>query len=154
MGLENHWIDPQIRNRDCQTTEAHATDSLILVDGNIGDLLCSRVSIRSASPANAPLSSGRPGTIAADWTLTVSQACQCVGLARSAWYRPLVDWRERDRERIETLSEMAEQKPGLQRARRLIVWRFHKWAPRLILWDAITGYAPHGWRQKLPCRWL
>lgn len=45
--------------------------------------------------------------------LTVSRACQCVGLARSAWYRPLVDWRERDRQVIEALSSLAERKPGL-----------------------------------------
>jgi putative transposase len=34
-------------------------------------------------------------------------------LSRSAWYRPLVDWAERDNVVIEALSSLAEKKPGL-----------------------------------------
>jgi len=36
-----------------------------------------------------------------------------VGLSRSAWYKPLVDWLERDRQLAEQLSELADRKPGL-----------------------------------------
>ena len=36
-----------------------------------------------------------------------------MGLSRSAWYKPLTDWVERDRSLAEALSELAHQKPGL-----------------------------------------
>ena len=45
--------------------------------------------------------------------LSTCRACASVGLSRSAWYRPLLDWRERDREVIEALTGLAEKKPGL-----------------------------------------
>ena len=45
--------------------------------------------------------------------LSIRRACSGVGLARSAWYRPAVDWLARDRELAEALLELAEQKPGL-----------------------------------------
>ena len=41
------------------------------------------------------------------------RACQCVGLSRAAWYRPCIDWRERDQEVIAALQALAEDKPGL-----------------------------------------
>lgn len=34
-------------------------------------------------------------------------------MSRSAWYRPLVDWAQRDAQAIEALTRLAEQKPGL-----------------------------------------
>lgn len=34
-------------------------------------------------------------------------------MSRSAWYKPLVDWLARDRQLAETLSALADQKPGL-----------------------------------------
>ena len=45
--------------------------------------------------------------------LSVQRACRSVGLSRSAWYKPLVDWLERDQELAEALSELANSKPGL-----------------------------------------
>ena len=45
--------------------------------------------------------------------LSIRQACAAIGLSRSAWYRPLVDWLERDRPIAEALLALAEQKPGL-----------------------------------------
>jgi len=45
--------------------------------------------------------------------LSVRRACASVGLSRSAWYRPKVDWLERDRPIAEMLSAMADEKPGL-----------------------------------------
>lgn len=36
-----------------------------------------------------------------------------MGLSRSAWYKPLVNWLERDRQLAEVLSELANKKPGL-----------------------------------------
>jgi putative transposase len=45
--------------------------------------------------------------------LSIRRACASVGLARAAWYRPPVDWRERDRPIIEALSALSEKKPGL-----------------------------------------
>ena len=40
-------------------------------------------------------------------------ACECIGLSRAAWYRPLVDWLTRDAEVAQALGLLAEQKPGL-----------------------------------------
>ncbi len=37
--------------------------------------------------------------------LPVRRACESVGLSRSAWYRPLVNWAERDGAVIGVLSE-------------------------------------------------
>ena len=45
--------------------------------------------------------------------LSICTACRCLRLSRSAWYRPLVDWRARDGTVIEVLSRLAEDKPGL-----------------------------------------
>lgn len=45
--------------------------------------------------------------------MSIRNACACIGLSRSAWYKPLVDWVARDREIIEALSELADNKPGL-----------------------------------------
>jgi len=45
--------------------------------------------------------------------LPVRRACESVGLSRSAWYRPLVNWAERDGAVIGVLSDLAEKKPGL-----------------------------------------
>ena len=61
--------------------------------------------------------------------LSLRKACVAVGLSRSAWYRPLVDWLARDRPIAEALSTLAEKKPGLgfwklyRRLRRL----GHRW---------------------------
>ena len=44
--------------------------------------------------------------------LSICTACRCVRLSRSAWYRPLVDWRARDGAVIEALSGLAGDKPG------------------------------------------
>ncbi len=45
--------------------------------------------------------------------MSIRKACAAVRLSQSAWYRPLVDWVERDRAIIVALSELAEAKPGL-----------------------------------------
>lgn len=45
--------------------------------------------------------------------LSIRRACAAIGLSRAAWYRPLVDWLERDRPIAEALSVLAETKPGL-----------------------------------------
>ena len=45
--------------------------------------------------------------------LSIRKACAALGLSRSAWYRPLVDWLERDRSIAEALGALAEKKPGL-----------------------------------------
>ena len=49
--------------------------------------------------------------------LSIRRACQAIGLSRSAWYRPLVDWLERDRPIAEALHALAASKPGLHRAK-------------------------------------
>ena len=45
--------------------------------------------------------------------LSIRKACSSIGLSRSAWYRPLVDWIERDGAVAEALSALADSKPGL-----------------------------------------
>ena len=45
--------------------------------------------------------------------LSIRKACAAIGLSRSAWYRPLVDWLERDRPIAEALSALVDDKPGL-----------------------------------------
>ena len=45
--------------------------------------------------------------------LSIRKACRSVGLSRAAWYRPRIDWLERDRPLAEALGEMADRKPGL-----------------------------------------
>lgn len=61
--------------------------------------------------------------------LSIRRACASVGLSRSAWYRPAVDWVTRDESITEALGALAEKKPGLgfwklfRRLRR----KGHKW---------------------------
>jgi len=45
--------------------------------------------------------------------LSIQRACRSVGLSRSAWYKPLVDWLERDRALVDALLKLAHSKPGL-----------------------------------------
>jgi putative transposase len=45
--------------------------------------------------------------------LSIRKAYNSIGLSWSAWYRPLVDWLERDRSVAEALSALADIKPGL-----------------------------------------
>ena len=45
--------------------------------------------------------------------LSVTRACACAGLSRSAWYRSLKDWLAYDRPVIDALQSLAEAKPGL-----------------------------------------
>jgi len=45
--------------------------------------------------------------------LSIRKACASISLSRSAWYRPLVDWTERDSAVAEALSALADSKPGL-----------------------------------------
>ena len=45
--------------------------------------------------------------------LSIRKACHAIGLPRASWYRPLVDWLERDRPIAEALNALAEKKPGL-----------------------------------------
>jgi putative transposase len=52
--------------------------------------------------------------------LSKTRACDCAGLSRSAWYRPLKDWMSHDRPVIEALLGLAENKPGLG------FWKLHR----------------------------
>jgi len=45
--------------------------------------------------------------------LLIRKACNSIGLSRSVWYRPLIDWLERDRSVAEALSALADSKTGL-----------------------------------------
>lgn len=52
--------------------------------------------------------------------MPVQRACAAVGLARSSYYEPRVDWLSRDREVIEALQSLADQYP------RRGFWKYHK----------------------------
>ena len=43
-------------------------------------------------------------------TLPLGRSCQCVGLSRSAWYAPPLDWTVRDAELIAALARLVEQR--------------------------------------------
>lgn len=60
-----------------------------------------------------PRTRGRERQAQTDVRGSGTRACRAVGLSRSAWYRPLVDWLERDRPIAEALGALAETKPGL-----------------------------------------
>jgi putative transposase len=45
--------------------------------------------------------------------LSIRKACNSIGLSRSKWYRPVVDWLERDRSVAEALNALADSKPRL-----------------------------------------
>lgn len=52
--------------------------------------------------------------------MSVRRACAAVGLSRSSYYEPRVDWLSRDREAIEALQSLADQ--CLRRG----FWKYHK----------------------------
>ena len=62
------------------------------------------------------------------------RSCECVGLTRSAWYRPLVDWTERDRELVEELTALVENRPsrGLWKCCALLRRRRPEWNHKRI----------------------
>jgi putative transposase len=64
--------------------------------------------------------------------LPVQRACQAVGLGRATYYRPVVDWAQRDGPVIEALSTLGATKPR---------WGFWKYVDRL----RNTG---HPWNHK------
>ncbi len=64
--------------------------------------------------------------------LSIRKACSSIGLSRSAWYRPLIDWLERDRSVAEALSALADNKPGLG------FWKLFRRLRRM----------GHGWNHK------
>lgn len=43
--------------------------------------------------------------------MSIARSCDCVGLSRSAYYRPPVDWMERDTELIDALNGLVEEFP-------------------------------------------
>ena len=40
------------------------------------------------------------------------RSCDCVGLSRSAWYAPPLDWTVRDAELIAALAKLVEERPS------------------------------------------
>jgi len=45
--------------------------------------------------------------------LSITRSCRCAGLSRSYFYKPLVNWAERDRQVIDALNALAEEFPRL-----------------------------------------
>jgi putative transposase len=64
--------------------------------------------------------------------LPVQRACQAVGLGRATYYRPLVNWAQRDASVIEALTTLGATKPR---------WGFWKCVDRLRNTD-------HRWNHK------
>jgi putative transposase len=56
------------------------------------------------------------------------RSCQCVGLSRSAWYAPPLDWTVRDADLIAALARLIEDTPsrGFGKCRQLLA-RTHPW---------------------------
>jgi putative transposase len=65
----------------------------------------------------------------AEQGLSVVRACSAVGLSRSAWYREPQDKLERDREVIDALQELVEEKPswGFYLCYKRLRLNGHKW---------------------------
>lgn len=50
--------------------------------------------------------------LVAEQEFSVRQACNAVGIARSAYYRPLTNWMERDGEATDALNAVIKENPG------------------------------------------
>lgn len=63
----------------------------------------------------------------------VRRSCDCVGLARSAWYEPPLDWTVRDAEIIGALGRLVEERPsrGFWKCCQ-ILQRVHRWNHKRI----------------------
>lgn len=66
--------------------------------------------------------------------LSVSRSCACVGLSRSAWYRPPDDWTVRDAEVIAALADLVTDRParGFWKCRKLLRRRGKPWNHKRI----------------------
>src|SRR5690606_11174114 len=66
--------------------------------------------------------------------LPLRRSCACVGLSRSAWYAPPLDWTVRDAELIAALSEAVRERPsrGFWKCSDLLRRRRPDWNPKRI----------------------
>ena len=68
--------------------------------------------------------------------LPVQRACQAIGLSRATYYRPVINWAQRDAPVIEALTLLGATKPR---------WGFWKYVDRLRL-DGQRGNHKRLWR--------
>ena len=85
----------------------------------------------------------------------LSRSCSCVGLARSAWYDPPLDWTVRDAELIGALGRLVEERParGFWKCCQLLRRRHH-WNHKRIyrVYTAMRLNLRRSARKRLPKR--
>lgn len=66
--------------------------------------------------------------------LSISRCCCCVGLSRTAFYQPPIDWVVRDQPVIDALNDLSEEFPrlGFWKYRGILAQRGHRWNHKRI----------------------
>lgn len=84
------------------------------------------------------------------------RACDCVGLSRTAWYEPPLDWTVRDAEIIAALSELVQERPsrGFWKCRKLLRRRRAGWNHKRIyrVYKAMKLNLRRAAKRRLPKR--
>jgi putative transposase len=88
--------------------------------------------------------------------LPLRRCCACVGLSRSAWYAPPLDWTVRDAELIAALSEAVRERPsrGFWKCSDLLRRRRPDWNPKRIyrVYKAMKLNLRRSAKRRLPKR--
>lgn len=84
------------------------------------------------------------------------RSCDCVGLSRSAWHAPPLDWTVRDAEIIGALARLVEAEPsrGIGKCCQILERSHPHWSHRLVyrVYCAMTLNLRHAARRSLPKR--
>jgi len=88
--------------------------------------------------------------------LSKTRSCRCVGLSRSAFNRPPVDWMKRDKPVIDALNALTEEFPrlGFWKYRDILVRRGHPWNHKRVyrVYCALGLNQPRRTKRRLPER--